>query len=123
MGDFTKAMYLTDDRDRPDDEQRAPVIFQGGNGDWYVPVALRHGREIHAGRISTSGGAATYCPGLGVAIADAWRAMVAAQSGEQRPTPVPRDELEREIRAWRCRFPCLQFDGFLDIEDRFDDDR
>lgn len=29
-----KVMYVTDDRDLPDEDQRSLVIFQGGNGDW-----------------------------------------------------------------------------------------
>lgn len=39
-----KAVYLTDDRDLPVEDQRALVIFPGGNGDWYVQVAPAHGR-------------------------------------------------------------------------------
>ena len=31
MNTPVRAMYLTDDRDLPEDEQRTLVIFQGGN--------------------------------------------------------------------------------------------
>ena len=121
MNDVVKAMYLTDDRDRPEDDQRALVIFPGGNGDWYVQVTPPHGREIYGVRIRADGGAATQCPGLGIAIADAYRAMLAAQRGEAYEPKVPRDELEREVRAWRQRFVHLRFDGFAGIEDNAGD--
>jgi hypothetical protein len=101
-------MYLTDDRDYPEDRQRALVIFEGGNGDWYVQVAPAHGRTTEGVRICTSGGAASNCPGLGAAIADAYRAMKAAQAGE-RPLTRPRFEMEEEIAAWRERFPEYKF--------------
>lgn len=105
-----KAMYLTDDRDHPVDDQRALVIFPGGNGDWYVQVTPAHGRSVDGVRICTSGGASTQCPGLGVAIADAYRAMLAADQGE--PAPRSRFELQEEVDAWRRRFPGLSFNGF-----------
>lgn len=105
-----KAVYLTDDRDLPVEDQRALVIFPGGNGDWYVQVAPAHGRTNQGVRICTSGGASTQCPGLGVAIADAYRAMKAAGSGE--PAPQSRYELEAELAAWRSRFPGVRFNGF-----------
>lgn len=112
-----RAMYLTDDRDLPDDALRTLVIFPGGNGDWYVQVAPKHGRTTEGVRIATSGGAATHCPGLGPAIAEAYRAMLAAQRGEQRD-PVPsRAELEEELRAWRAAFPRQRYDGMFDIVD------
>ncbi len=102
------AMYLTDDRDLPEDEQRSLVIFQGGNGDWYVQVEHAHGRTSEGVRICTSGGAATACPGLGVAIAEAYRAMLAAQSGEIRKPAPSRGEIEDELRAWREAFPAFE---------------
>lgn len=102
-------MYLTDDRDLPDEEQRALVIFSGGNGDWYVQVAPRHGRTTEGVRLCTSGGASSACPGLTVAIADAYRAMVAASRGE-RPAP-SRAELMEELDAWRAKYPDQKFDG------------
>lgn len=103
-----KVMYLTDDRDLPKEDQRALVIFNGGNGDWYVQVAPAHGRTMEGVRICTSGGAASQCPGLGVAIADAYRAMKAAQSGE-RVSVRSRPELEEELAVWRSRFPDLDY--------------
>ncbi|WP_321820730.1 MULTISPECIES: hypothetical protein [unclassified Burkholderia] len=115
MTELAKAMYVTDDRDLPDVEQRALVIFPGGNGDWYVQVAPKHGRTIEGVRICTSGGAATQCPGLGPAIAEAYRAMLAAQNGERRERLTPPEDLECELRAWREKFPNLQFDGILNI--------
>uniref|UniRef100_A0A6H1ZIP6 Uncharacterized protein n=1 Tax=viral metagenome TaxID=1070528 RepID=A0A6H1ZIP6_9ZZZZ len=105
-----KAVYLTDDRDYPVEDQRTLVIFSGGNGDWYVQVAPAHGRTTEGVRICTSGGAASQCPGLGIAIADAYRAIRAA--GNDDPPPRSRFELEAEVDAWRRRFPGLMFDGF-----------
>jgi hypothetical protein len=106
---MNKAMYITDDRDHPVEDQRALVIFPGGNGDWYVQVAPAHGRTTEGVRICTSGGAATNCPGLGIAVAEAYRAMQAAERGD--PPPRARFELEEEIEAWRRRFPKLMFNG------------
>ena len=103
-----RAMYLTDDRDLPEEDQRSLVIFLGGNGDWYVQVAPAHGRTMEGVRICTSGGASTQCPGLGVAIADAYRAMQAAQCGE-RVSVRSRTELEEELAVWRSRFPDLEY--------------
>jgi len=103
-----KAIYLTDDRDLPEEDQRTLVIFHGGNGDWYVQVAPAHGRTMEGVRICTSGGASTRCPGLGVAIADAYRAMQAAKNGE-RVLVRSRDELEEELAVWRSRFPGLEY--------------
>ncbi|WP_258570046.1 hypothetical protein [Burkholderia sp. MBR-1] len=113
-------MYVTDDRDLPEDEQRALVIFPGGNGDWYVQVAPKHGRTVEGVRICTSGGASTQCPGLGPAIADAYRAMRAAQSGVRPEHVVPREDLERECHAWRKKFSNLRFDGFFDIVESYE---
>lgn len=105
---FEKAMYLTDDRDLPEGDQRTLVIFPGGNGDWYVQVAPANGMTTEGVRICTSGGASTACPGLGVAIAEAYRAMKAAQSGERRVVR-SRMDLEEELAAWRSRFPNLDY--------------
>ena len=99
-----KAIYLTDDRDLPKDELRTLVIFPGGNGDWYVQVAPEHGRTMEGVRICTSGGAASQCPGLGVAIAEAYRSMMASQNG-QREHVRSRSDLEDELSAWHERFP------------------
>jgi len=103
-----KAIYLTDDRDLPEEDQRTLVIFHGGNGDWYVQVAPAHGRTMEGVRICTSGGASSRCPGLGVAIADAYRAIQAAQRGESVPVR-SRTELEEELAVWRSRFPDLDY--------------
>ncbi|MBT2327005.1 hypothetical protein J7E62_32455 [Variovorax paradoxus] len=102
------AVYLTDDRDLPPDELRTLVIFQGGNGDWYVQVANRHGRATEGVRHCTSGGASTQAPGLTVAIASAYRAIRAAQRGA--PQPPSQLDLEEEVAAWRARFPQHQFE-------------
>ena len=103
-----RALYLTDDRDLPVEDQRALVIFPGANGDWYVQVAPAHGRTTEGVRICTSGGASTNCPGLGIAIAEAYRAMVAAEKGDRKPVRSRRD-IEEELSAWRERFPELEY--------------
>lgn len=72
--------YKTDDHDISSSEL---CIFQGGNGDWYVSVA--DGPDHHPTngvRICTSGGASALCPGLGVAISRAYRAMFEKQGGK-----------------------------------------
>jgi hypothetical protein len=120
VADFESAMYLTDDRDLPDDEQRALVIYPGGNGDWYVQVTPKNGRALEGVRICTSGGAATSCPGLGVAVAEAYRAMLAAQAGQKLERVPSRTELELEVQAWREMFPKYQFNGILSIEKKCD---
>lgn len=79
------AIYLTDDRDLPEDELRTLVIFQGGNGDWYVQVAPKHGRTMEGVRLCTSGGASSAAPGLTVSIAEAYRAIKAAEQGTAAP--------------------------------------
>lgn len=104
-----KVMYLTDDRDLPEDRQRSLVIFQGGNGDWYVQVAPKNGMTTEGVRICTSGGASANCPGLGSAIADAYRAIESAQRGEKYDRSKSRTVMEEEIRAWRNAFPNHEF--------------
>lgn len=99
----TPATYLTDDRDLPDDELRTLVIFQGGNGDWYVQVAPKHGRTTEGVRLCTSGGASRAAPGLTLAIAEAYRAIKAAEQGVE-PGRTQAD-LEEEVAAWRAEFP------------------
>lgn len=80
MAQIREVRYLTDDRDYP--ERNELVIFQGGNGDWYVGVAPEGqgciGKSV---RICTSGGASSRVPGLAVAIADAFRALEGAGEG------------------------------------------
>lgn len=75
--------YLTDDRDERNRNEL--IIFQGGNGDWYVGVVpegeMWIGRTV---RICTSGGAASACPGLPSAIAAAYRAMPLSSEENQR---------------------------------------
>ena len=66
--------YLTDDRDIRDRNEL--VIMQGDNGDWYVSVVPEGQGCIGKGvRLCTSGGASSRCPGLTVAIAQAYRAI------------------------------------------------
>ena len=73
-GDITEVRYLSDDRD--EEKPNELVIFFGGNGDWYVGVAPQGEGTIGRGvRICTSGGAASAVPGLGIAIANAFRAL------------------------------------------------
>lgn len=103
-----KMMYVTDDRDRPLEEQRSLVIFPGGNGDWYVQVAPHHGRTTEGVRLCTSGGASTQCPGLTTGIAMAYRAMRAAQTGE--PAMPSYYELEQEVSAWRAKASKYMYD-------------
>ena len=73
--------YLTDDRDLRDRNEL--VIMQGDNGDWYVSVVPEGEGCIGKGvRLCTSGGASSRCPGLTVAIAQAYRA-IAANAGTE----------------------------------------
>ncbi|VWC78726.1 hypothetical protein BLA39750_01040 [Burkholderia lata] len=111
------ASYLTDDRDLPEDEQRRLVIFFGGNGDLYIQVAPKNGPTFHGVRLATSGGASMHCPGLVPALADAYRAMKAAEAGVKLAGLASREELDAELRAWRARFPDLTFDGLSEIVD------
>ncbi|MGY6257298.1 hypothetical protein ACXIVK_27955 [Paraburkholderia caledonica] len=115
--DTVIASYLTDDRDLPDAEQRRLVMFYGGNGDLYVQVAPKDNPTFEGVRICTSGGASMHCPGLGPALADAYRAMRAAQEGVKVEPRQTRAELEAELHAWRARFPDLTFDGLSEIVD------
>lgn len=82
QGEISCVEYLTDDRDLPEDEQMKLVILFGNNGDWYVSVVPKNQRVLHGVRISTSGGASFRVPGLGVAIAGAFRAIASARPGE-----------------------------------------
>jgi hypothetical protein len=74
--------YLTDDRDHT--LRHELCITMGGNGDWYVSVVKEGEAPIAGVRICTSGGAATAAPGLGVAIANAFRALLA----KTKPAPL-----------------------------------
>lgn len=115
--DSPTASYLTDDRDLPEEEQHRLVIFFGGNDDLYVQVAPKNGSTLHGVRLSTSGGASMHCPGLVPALADAYRAMKAAEEGVNLAGLASREELDAELRAWRARFPDLTFDGLSEIVD------
>lgn len=96
--------YVTDDRDKDQEDQHSLVILAGGNGDWYVAVGDAQGRAHNFVRLCTSGGASSHCPGLTVAIAEAYRAMQAAQRGDRRNDPSYADLLE-EVKAWRACYP------------------
>jgi hypothetical protein len=98
--------YLTDDRDAAPEEQHSLVILAGGNGDWYVGVGNQQGRAHEFVRLCTSGGASSSCPGLTVAIAEAYRSMKAAQQGERPDAPSYSDLLE-EVGAWRRHYPVM----------------
>lgn len=77
--DIREVRYLTDDRDER--RRNEPVISYGGNGDWYVAVVPEgEGTIGRAVRICTSGGASSAAPGLGVAIAHAFRAIANAEA-------------------------------------------
>lgn len=69
--------YECDDRDG--DRPACLTIQNGGNGDWYImtfePGRRHEGRGV---RISTSGGASAYVPGLTLAICAAYDALYLA---------------------------------------------
>lgn len=109
--EFEQAVFVTDDRDKPLEEQLSLRIMQGGNGDWYVSIAPVDQVAINGVRISTSGGASTSTPGLTVAIADAYTAIMAAEHGSQLRTPENRRDMEEELAAWRSKFSNYEFDG------------
>jgi hypothetical protein len=73
-----EARYLTDDRDA--DKPYELVIRFGGNGDWYVSVVPQGEKAFHGVRISTSGGASHAAPGLTLAIAQAYNAIIKANT-------------------------------------------
>jgi hypothetical protein len=80
------------------DEVHQLTISQGGNGDWYVAVLPEGHRIGPSVRLRTSGGASTGCPGLTIAIADAYRAL----GGEQ----VKHDDEAASFRAMLQGFGC-----------------
>lgn len=112
--------FVTDDRDKPEDERLSLRIFRGGNEDWYVAIAPINEVAINGVRVCTSGGASTSHPGLTTAIADAYTAIHNANNGIRGEMPPSRYELEDELQAWRNKFPSLQFDG-LTIQDKYID--
>jgi hypothetical protein len=85
--------YLTDDRDYPTSEQRELLIFQGGNGDYYVQSVEPGHRILRGVRICMSGGCSSENPALARAIADAYRALYDAAHGRESPTPPMRAPL------------------------------
>lgn len=75
MSEIREVRYLTDDRDEKNRNEL--VISLGGNGDWYVAVVPEgQGAVGRSVRVCTSGGASTSVPGLGPAIAAAFRALL-----------------------------------------------
>lgn len=78
----TTASYLTDDRDKPEDELYKLSIMAGPNGDYYVSVLPKNHRFGPTVRLCTSGGASRAAPGLTVAVSNAYRALLAANCGE-----------------------------------------
>ena len=86
--------YTTDDRDIT---QHQLCIMQGGNGDWYVSIAENPDHyPTNAIRLCTSGGAAHACPGLGRAIAAAYRALY----NQAQPIQPNSDPSTPETYAW-----------------------
>lgn len=91
MSEIREVRYLTDDRDLEEDRNELVIGF-GGNGDWYVAVVSEgQGTVGKAVRICTSGGAAAAAPGLGRAIATAFRALVDAGEVEGNGVKIIRD--------------------------------
>lgn len=117
---FEEVVFVTDDRDKPDDERLSLRIIQGGNQDWYVSIAPEHEGAINGVRICTSGGASYTHPGLSAAISDAYTVLHNAKHGIRDNRPQSRAELLEEIEAWRSRFPNLEFDG-LSLREKFQD--
>lgn len=74
------------------------TISQGGNGDWYVAVLPKGHRIGPSVRLRTSGGAATGCPGLTIAIADAYRAL----GGEQVKHADEADSFRAMLQGFGC---------------------
>lgn len=97
---ITEARYLSDDRD--EESPKELLIEPGGNGDWYVGVVEKGaggvGRSI---RICTSGGASTKVPGLGQAIATAFRILIGDRVQEERAEPI--EEALRNVTEVRYR--------------------
>ena len=91
MNEIREVRYLTDDRDLEEDQNEL-VIWRGGNGDLYVAVVPEgqkaFGKSV---RICTSGGAASAAPGLGIAIAQAFEALVKAGDAPHKGIRVIRD--------------------------------
>lgn len=118
------AWYLTDDRDKPIEDQIGLFITTGGNGDWYIGTspASNPNATLQAVRLCTSGGAVTLAPGLTWAIADAFKAIQAANEKKQY-VRTSNHEDECELKAWRRRFPELEFDGSVGIREKTSDNQ
>jgi hypothetical protein len=117
---FEEVVFVTDDRDKPDDERLSLRIIQGGNQDWYVSIAPEKSVAINGVRICTSGGASVSHPGLVSAISDAYRALHNAKHGIRQKPAKSRVELEEELAAWRDQFPNYEFNGLM-IREKFQD--
>lgn len=88
--DVVQVRYLTDDRDAS--ALHELLITEGGNGDWYISVVPQGQFDMRRSvRICTSGGASMAVPGLGPAIADAFRALMNAADGTRGVTKQYRD--------------------------------
>lgn len=118
--DLEQVEFVTDDRDKPEEERMSLRIFRGGNQDWYVAVAPVNEVAINGVRICTSGGAMTSHPGLTAAISDAYLAIHNAENGIATKAPPNRRDMEEELEAWRSKFPNLVFDG-LSLQERYID--
>jgi len=114
------AVFQTDNRDLPIEEQMALTIITGGNGDWYVSTHPVGQVSVHAVRICTSGGASTNCPRLGIAIAEAFTAIKNAE--QKKPLaeyPPSYEDLMAEVEAWRSKYPNQEFDHLCSIREKF----
>jgi hypothetical protein len=80
IDNVVEVRWLTDDCDERDRTEL--VIYQGGNGDWYVGVAREGcGALGTTVRCRTSGGASSRVPGMNAGIASIFRALIAAGPG------------------------------------------
>ncbi|MCP0917827.1 hypothetical protein MUB04_14925 [Acinetobacter indicus] len=110
--DFKEVTFVTDDRDKSEEDRLSLRITQGGNGDWYLSIAPVNNVAINGVRICTSGGASSSHPGLTTAISDAYQAIYNAEHGI-RDRLLSRQEMEDELAAWREKFPDHVFDGLM----------
>lgn len=120
MSEFEEVVFVTDDRDKPDEERLSLRVIQGGNQDWYVSIAPENKGAINGVRICTSGGASCSHPGLTSAISDVYTALHNAKHGIRDKQHQSRSELQEEIMAWRNQFPNLEFDGLF-IREKYKD--
>ena len=74
-----EARYLTDDRDST--RRNELIIYQAGNGDWYIGTCPEGEQPVgKMVRLCTSGGASFRHPGLTRAISAAYRAITTPPS-------------------------------------------